>query len=99
MVRHIVMLNYKEGLSPAANRKNAEQVKRLLEDLRKTIPGILEFTVVIDPLPTSDKDLALNALFESDEAFAAYQVHPDLLRLASFAASVMQDKVSIDYRE
>ena len=99
MVRHIVMLNFKEGFSTAENRLNAEKVKSLLEGLKGVIPGIIEFRVVIDALPTSDTNLVLNTLFESAEAFAAYQVHPEHVRVASYVASVMRNRTCIDYDE
>jgi hypothetical protein len=99
MVRHIVMLNFKEGFSAEENRKNAEQVKFLLEGLKKTIPGIMEFKVIIDALPTSDRDIVFNTLFESVEALAAYQIHPEHVRVASYAASVLRNRACIDYYE
>lgn len=99
MIRHIVMLNFKEGLSPEENKKNAERVKFLLEGLKDTIPGIIDFQVHIDALPTSDKDIVLNTLFESVETLAAYQIHPDHVRIASFVASVMCNRTCIDYHE
>ena len=99
MVRHIVMFNFKEGFSPEENRKNAEQVKRLLEALPGVIPGIAEFNVIIDILPVSNKDLVLNTLFKSEEALAAYQVHPEHVKAVAFIGSVMQGRVCVDYHE
>lgn len=99
MIRHIVMVSFKDGFSPAENRKNAEQVKSRLEGLKNTIPGIIEFNVYIDALPSSNRDIVFNTLFESVEALAAYQVHPDHVRVASFVASVVQDRTCIDYYE
>ena len=97
MQGHIVMLNFKDGFSHEENRKNAEQVKFSLERLKTMIPGIIEFTVYIDKLPTSDKDVVFNTLFESVETLAAYQVHPDHVRIAAYVASVMQNRTCIDY--
>ena len=99
MLRHIVMFNYKEGFSPEENRKNAEQVKRLLEALPGVIPGIAEFNVIIDLMPSSNRDLVLNTLFESEAALAAYQVHPEHVKAVAFIGSVMQNRVCIDYHE
>lgn len=99
MIRHIVMVNYKEGFSPDENRENAKQIKCLLEGLKDVIPGIIEFNVIIEALPTSDKDIVFNTLFESVETLAAYQVHPAHVEVASFVASVMQNRTCIDYYE
>ena len=93
------MVNFGEGFSPEENRQNAERVKRFLEGLKDTIPGIVEFKVYIDALPTSNMDIVFNTLFESVEALAAYQVHPDHVRVASFVASVMRNRTCIDYHE
>ena len=99
MIRHIVMIKYKEGFSPEQNRENAKQVKYLLEGLKDIIPGIIEFDVIIDALPTSDKDIVFNSLFESVEALAAYQIHPAHVEVAKFVASVMWNRTCIDYHE
>ena len=99
MVRHIVMLNFKEGFSPAKNREHAEKVRSLLEGLKNVIPGIVEFRVIIDALPTSDKDLVFNTLFESVETLAAYQTHPSYVHVASYVASTMCNRMCIDYYE
>ncbi len=99
MVRHIVMLNFKEEFSPAENHENAKRVKSLLEGLKNVIPGIVEFRVIIDALPTSNKDLVFNTLFESAETLAAYQTHPEHVRVASYVASVMCNRTCIDYNE
>ena len=99
MVRHIVMVSFRDGVSPERNRNNAEQVKARLEGLKDMIPGIIEFEVIIDTLPTSNRDIVFNTLFESVEALAAYQVHPAHMRVAEFVASVVKDRTCIDYLE
>ena len=99
MVRHIIMLDFAEGFSDRENRVNAEKVKRLLEALKDTIPGIVEFKVIIDVLPTGNRDIVFNTLFESAEALAAYQVHPAHVEAAEFVASVMRNRSCIDYLE
>ena len=99
MVRHIVLLSYKDGFSPEQNRHHAEQIKRQLEGLKSIISGIIEFDVIIDALPTSNRDVVLNTLFESTEALDAYQVHPEHVKVASFVGSVMTNRACIDYDE
>lgn len=99
MIRHIVMVNYKEGFSPEQNRENAKQVEHLLEGLKDVIPGIIEFDVIIDALPSSDKDIVFNTLSESVEALAAYKIYPAHMEVASFVASVMWSRTCIDYHE
>ena len=99
MVRHIVIWNYKDGFTEAENKENALKAKAELEALAQMIDGIAELKVYINELSSSNKDLVLNSLFESEEALAAYQIHPEHLRVAAFVASVVQDRVCIDYHE
>ena len=99
MVRHIILLSYREGFSPEENRRNAEKVKAQFAEMKNLVPGIIEFEVIIDPLPTSNKDVIFNSLFESVEALADYQVHPNHVRVAAFVTSVMQERICFDYYE
>ena len=99
MIRHIVMFNYKEGFSAQENRENAEQAKQRLLALKDIIPGIVDFKVIIDVLPSGDRDIVLNTLFESEAALAVYQTHPEHVRAAAFVASVMHNRACVDYHE
>ncbi len=99
MVRHIVCWNYKDGFSDEQNRENALKIKEELEGLVGKIDGIVELHVFTDMLPTSNRSFVLNSLFESEQALAAYQVHPEHKRVGGFINSVMQDKVCVDFVE
>lgn len=77
VVRHIVILRYRDGFDDAQNRENARQVKEKLDRLKGIIPGIIDFVVNIEALPTSNMDMIINSTFESEEALAAYQIHPE----------------------
>lgn len=97
MIRHIIVLRHRDGFTPEENRENARKIQRELDRLKDVIPGIVEFTVHIDPLPTSNADLLIDSLFVSEEALAAYQVHPEHVRAAEYIWSVMKDRTCIDY--
>lgn len=99
LVHHIVVLRYKDGFTDEENRANARKVKAELERLKGGIPGIVDFTVCIDALPSSNMDMVINSTFESEAALAAYQIHPEHVRAAAFVASVMRDRTCIDYYE
>ena len=99
MIRHIVSWNYKSGFPESQNKENARKIKDGLESLVNEIDGIVELKVNIDVLPSSDMDIVLNSLFESDKALAAYQVHPEHKHIASFVSSVTENRVCIDYYE
>lgn len=99
MVRHIVSWNYKDGFSDDQNKENALKVKNELEELIVKIEGIVELKVHIEALASSNRDIVLNSLFTSEEALAAYQIHPEHKRVSSFVGSVTQNRVCIDYYE
>ena len=99
MLRHIVTWNYKDGFTDKENKENAQKVKSELESLTQCIDGIMELKVYINELSSSNKDIFLNSLFESEAALAAYQIHPEHQRVSKYVGSVMQNRACIDYYE
>ncbi|MCL2350059.1 MAG: Dabb family protein [Defluviitaleaceae bacterium] len=99
MLRHIVMWNFKEGLTAEQNAENAEKVKATLEALAREIPEILELKVYINELASSNKDIVLNSLFKNEATLQTYQDHPAHVAAAAFVGSVVQDRACIDYYE
>lgn len=99
MLRHIVAWNYKDELVGDEKRKHAQRIKSELEALTQCIDGIIELKVHIDMLPSSNKDIVLNSLFESEEALLAYQVHPEHQRVGEHVRSVTQNRTCVDYFE
>lgn len=73
MVKHIVLWKLRE-------EANTEEVKRGikegLEGLLGVVPGLLEIRVETKGLPSSNADVMLNSVFESEEALLGYGVHP-----------------------
>jgi len=98
MLRHIVTWNYKDGFSEDENKENALKIKQGLEAL-EDIDGVVEIKVYINALSSSNKDIVLNSLFESEEALAEYQVHPEHKKMGAFIGSVTQNRACIDYYE
>ncbi len=99
MIRHIVAWNYKDGFSEAEKKQNSQSIKDELEALAQLIDGIVELRVNIEILPSGNRDIVLNSLFESKEALEAYQIHPEHKRIGAFIGSVTQDRVCVDYYE
>ncbi len=99
MVRHIVMWNYKEGLAPEEKRIQAERMKASMQELKNCIPGVVELELCIDALPSSNRDIVLNSLFESVEALAAYQVHPKHVSASKAVGDFLHNRTCIDYME
>jgi len=97
MVRHIVLWNYADGFSPEENLQNAQKIKTLLEELPSMIDGIVELKVQINTMPSSNRDIMLDSTFESEEALAAYIIHPEHKRVGEFVRSVTKDRACVDY--
>ncbi|MCL2192678.1 MAG: Dabb family protein [Treponema sp.] len=98
-VRHIVAWNFREGSSAAENERNALTMKAELESLKNIVEGIVELELHVSVLPSSNRSIALNSLFVSEEALAAYQVHPEHKKIVAFAATFLQDRACVDYHE
>lgn len=97
MVRHIVAWNYADGFSEEENHKNAEIIKRELENLKNLIEGIISIQVFIHPLTSSDSDLMLDSVFESEEALKAYVIHPEHIRVGtSFVKPSTKNRKCVD---
>lgn len=83
MVRHIVAWNYADNFTKNENEMNAIRIKEELENLKNLIPGIVSMEVFLYPLGSSDSDILLDCVFESEEALKAYQIHPEHVRVGS----------------
>lgn len=81
MVRHVIMWNMKDGLSPDESCKAKTDIRDALEALKGVVPGLLEINVVTEPLETSNADLLLDSLFEDREALAVYADHTAHVRV------------------
>jgi len=99
MLRHIVMWNYKEGFSDIENQNNANKVKIQLEALKSTIPEIIEMKVHINTISSSNMDIILDSLFESETTMAAYKIHPEHIKVSELITSVLKNRTVFDYYE
>jgi heme-degrading monooxygenase HmoA len=98
MVRHIVAWNYAEGFTEEENKKNALQMRKELENLINLIPGIVSIQLYIDQLDTSDSDMVLDSVFESEEALKAYAIHPEHVRVGTnFVKPSTRNRKCIDF--
>lgn len=99
MIRHIVTWNLKDGFSEEEKRNNARKVKEEIEALAPLIEGVVALEVIIEALPTSNRDLVLNSLFTSAESLSAYQVHPEHMRVSREIGQYLANRTCIDYYE
>ena len=76
MVKHIILWQLKDEFSAEEKAAIKADIKAGLEGLVGKVPGLLEVTVNINGLPTSNADLMLDTTLESYEALKGYAVHP-----------------------
>ncbi|MCH5256317.1 MAG: Dabb family protein [Lachnospiraceae bacterium] len=99
MVHHIVLWNLNEGLSEEEKKNAANRIKKELEAVKEEVSGVISLSVVTDGLSSSNKDVGLISVFESEEALKAYQVHPAHVAAGTYIRSVTTGRSCIDYEE
>ena len=93
MIRHVVMYTIKDEYK--------EKIPQLVENflsMKGKIPGLLEVEAGGDELHSERSyDLILITLFESWDAFKAYQTHPAHLPVKAGMHEARTGSVSVDY--
>ena len=96
MVKHMIIWKLKEGLENPAEKK--QEIKVALEGLVGKIDGLLEMKILIDGMECSSGDLMMDSTFESAEALAAYQTHPDHVAIAGgLVRPAVGQRLSFDF--
>lgn len=97
MIKHIVLWNFVDTLSDVEKKEAAMRIKSLLEPIKDLVPGALQIQVIANEVNSSNRDIALISEFESMEALAAYQTHPEHVEAGKFVRSVTCDRACLDY--
>lgn len=97
MVKHIVLWDFEKSLDDAQRREAAVRMKELLEPIREKVPGAIAIEVIQNEQASSNRDIALISEFESIEALAAYQIHPDHVEAGKYVRSVTCNRACMDY--
>lgn len=98
MIHHIVLWRL-NGETREQRITQARKIKVALESLNGRIPGLLRLDVGIDVSATSNSsDVALYSEFDSAEALAAYQMHPEHLRAAAVVAELAGERRLVDFQ-
>lgn len=79
MVKHIILWTLKDEFN---NDQIKKEMKESLEALKGVVPGLLEIEVQIEKLPSSNADVMLYSVLESEEALKGYAVHPEHVKVA-----------------
>ena len=84
MVKHIILWTLDPALTDAQKAEVKAGIKAGLEGLMGQVPGLLDVKVHIDGrLASSNCDVMLDSMLESEEALKAYAVHPAHVAVAN----------------
>ena len=101
MVRHIVLLQFKDELTDEQKVALRAELQRDFDGLQSRIPGVLSIRLIGQGvLPTADADVMLDASFESFDALKECAVHPLHAAIAeSKIRPNVKTRICMDYEE
>lgn len=97
MVKHIVLWNFKEGMTEEEKTDAAARMKSELEAIKPLVDGAVEIQVIKNEMASSNRDIALISTFETEEALKTYQEHPAHVEAGKFVRSVAENRACLDY--
>ncbi|NLL00803.1 MAG: Dabb family protein [Clostridiales bacterium] len=84
MIRHIVAWDFREEYSEDEMRVYGEEIKKELENLKNLIDGIVSINVLTNAMFSSEADILLDSVFVDEDAYKAYQTHPEHERVGTY---------------
>ena len=97
MVKHIIIWQLKEEANTSEVKAG---IKQGLEGLAGVIPGLIEIKVMINPMESSNGDVMLYSVFESEDALKGYAVHPEHAKVAdNLVRPYTKTRACFDYIE
>lgn len=95
MVKHIILWKLK---SEHNNNDVKQGIKSGLEGLMGKIPGLVEISVQADSLQSSNADVMLYSVFESEETLKGYATHPDHVFVAdTYVRPFTETRLCLDF--
>ena len=95
MVKHIILWKLKDEHNTTEVK---EGIKNSLEGLAGKIPGLIEIKVEIKGLESSNADVMLYSVLESEAALKGYAVHPDHVYAAdTFVRPFTETRLCLDF--
>lgn len=83
MVKHVILWQFKEEITPEQKVQIKAEMKETLEALKGVVPGLIDIKIVTEYLPSSNAEVMLDSSFENEEALKAYAVHPAHVKAAN----------------
>ncbi len=100
MVRHLILWKLKESLTMDEKGQILSDMKEQLEGLVGKVPGLVSLKIVINEMESSNADVMLDSVLESEEALKAYQTHPDHVAVANtYVRPFTEVRMCLDYKE
>ncbi len=97
MVKHIILWKLKDEFNTCEVKQG---IKKGLEGLLDVVPGLVEIEVKTEPLDSSNVDVMLYSVFESEEALKGYSVHPEHVKVAdTYVRPYTQIRSCMDFIE
>lgn len=90
---HVLMLQWKDSLDVSAK----EEVLRLFRELPAKIKGFEKVDIVDLTMSTGKFDTVVIQVFDSEEAYKGYEVHPDHLRISKIGPPLLSGFGAFDY--
>ena len=98
MVKHIILFQLKDELTESEKLVAKKEMKEGLEALVGKVPGLLEMQVQIEGLATSNADVMLYSVLESEAALKVYADHPAHMEVAlGKVRPCMKTRVCLDF--
>lgn len=82
MVKHVILWQLKDELSSDEKLNVKKGIKEGLEGLAGKIPGLLEISVQIEGLASSNVDVMLDSSFADEDSLKGYAIHPEHVAVA-----------------
>lgn len=83
MVKHIILWQLNDDLTDNEKLSVKAGIKDGLESLQGKIPGLLDIKVETVGLQSSNADVMLYSVFETENALKEYAVHPEHVAVAN----------------
>lgn len=100
MVRHVILWKLKGAPEVADKEAVKVDMKKNLEALVGVVPGLVSLTVETNPLVSSNADVMLDSVLESEEALKGYQTHPAHVAVANtYVRPFAEVRLCMDYEQ
>lgn len=97
MVKHLILWKLKET-DTDSREKILRDMKLNLEALVGKVPGLVSLNIQIEALPSSNADVMLDSVLESEDALKQYQTHEEHVKVAdTYVRPFTEVRLCLDY--